>query len=391
METILSETATEFRDELRAWFTANLPEGWLDGACADLDDPTGLTSFRRSWQKRIYDAGLAAIAWPKEYGGRDADLTMQIVFEEERRRFRAPGELNVFGTRMAGPMLIEHGNEQQRARYLRPLLSGEHIWAEGFSEPGAGSDLAGLRTSAREQSDGSFRVNGQKIWTSRAGDADYILLLARTNRDAPKHRGLSAFIVDAKSPGITMRPIRQITGEEDFYEVFYDDVVVPAENMVGERDHGWDIAVKTLLHERLAVSWIFELENLLEVIQEQLTQNPHLRRHTDYKIVDLYSRIYATKLFYLRSVDQQARGGEPSNGGALVKLLTSELAKELARFGMSRNILDELDTDIGRSRPNIPNSWTFEYLDAFRQTIAGGTSEIMRNIVGERSLGLPRS
>lgn len=391
METILSETATEFRDELRAWFTANLPEGWLDGACADLDDPTGLTSFRRSWQKRIYDAGLAAIAWPKEYGGRDADLTMEIVFEEERRRFRAPGELNVFGTRMAGPMLIEHGNEQQRARYLRPLLSGEHIWAEGFSEPGAGSDLAGLRTSAREQSDGSFRVNGQKIWTSRAGDADYILLLARTNRDAPKHRGLSAFIVDAKSPGITMRPIRQITGEEDFYEVFYDDVVVPAENMVGERDHGWDIAVKTLLHERLAVSWIFELENLLEVIQEQLTRNPHLRRHTDYKIVDLYSRIYATKLFYLRSVDQQAREGEPSNGGALVKLLTSELAKELARFGMSRNILDELDTDIGRSRPNIPNSWTFEYLDAFRQTIAGGTSEIMRNIVGERSLGLPRS
>ena len=391
METILSETATEFREELRTWFTANLPDGWLDGGCPDLDDPTRLASFRRSWQKQLFDAGLAAIAWPNEYGGRDADLTMQIVYEEERRRFRAPGELNVFGTRMAGPMLIEHGNVQQRERYLRPLLAGEHIWAEGFSEPNAGSDLAGLRTSAREQPDGSFVVNGQKIWTSRAGDADYILLLARTNRDSPKHRGLSAFIVDAMSPGIDMRPIHQITGEEDFYEVFYDDVVVPAENMVGGRDHGWDIAVKTLLHERLAVSWIFELENLLEVLQEQMARHPEMRKHTDYKIVDLYSRIYATKLFYLRAVDQQAREGRPSNGGALVKLLTSELAKELARLGMSRNILAELDMDIGRARPNIPNTWTFEYLDAFRQTIAGGTSEIMRNIVGERSLGLPRS
>lgn len=390
MDAILSESAIRLRDELREWFTASLPEGWHDGACDHLEDPKALASFRRSWQTKLYDAGLAAIAWPEQYGGRGADLASQVVFEEERRRFRAPGELNVFGTRMAGPMLIQHGSQQQRKTHLRPLLAGTHIWAEGFSEPDAGSDLASLRTSARKAQDGSFVVNGQKIWTSRAGEADYILLLARTNRDAPKHRGISAFIVDAKSPGISMRPITQITGEQDFYEVFYDDVVVPAENLVGMLDHGWEIAVNTLLHERLAVSWIFDLENLLDVLQIQMRLQPALRTHQDYEIVDLFSRVYATKLFYLRAVDEQAVAGEPSNAGALVKLLTSELAQNLVKFGMSRALSEELDIELGRTRPNAPNSWTFEYLDGFRQTIAGGTSEIMRNIVGERGLGLPR-
>ena len=390
MDAVLDESVIRFRNELRDWFSASLPEGWHDGECAYLDDPRALASFHRSWQKKLYDAGLAAIAWPEQYGGRGADLTSQVVFEEERRRFRAPGELNVFATRMAGPMLIEHGSQQQKDKHLRAMLEGTHIWAEGFSEPDAGSDLAALRTTARKGQEGSFVVNGQKVWTSRAGEADFILLLARTNQDVPKHRGISAFIVDAKTPGISMRPITQITGEQDFYEVFYDDVVVPAENLVGMIDHGWEIAVSTLLHERLAVSWIFDLENMLDVLHVDMNRRAAFGTNADYKMADLFARVYATKLFYLRAVDEQSAAGEPSNAGALVKLLTSELAQSVAKFGMSRALFGELDTELGRARPNVPNSWTFEYLDAFRQTIAGGTSEIMRNIVGERGLGLPR-
>jgi alkylation response protein AidB-like acyl-CoA dehydrogenase len=389
MNLIYSEEEQRFRIAVREWLTANLPEGWGTDHFETPAEYRDDDEFLRDWQRRLYEGGWAAVAWPSEYGGRGASLMEQVIFEEERELARAPFEYNVFATRMAGPMLIASGTEEQRQRYLPPMLAGKEAWAEGFSEPSAGSDLAALRTTAVLQDD-EFVINGRKIWTSRAGHADRILLLARTDQAAPKHKGISAFIVDAKSPGIRMEPIRQMTGESEFYEVAYDDVRVPAANLIGELNQGWQIAIRTLAFERMAVAYIFELITRMS----ELTDDLRLRGEHDPVVLDelaqLFTEIHGARLLYYRGVTVQSETGIPGPEGTMAKLLTSELAKRLTAFALEVAGQEGMEARPVRAWGGVRSPWAFEFLAAFRQTIAGGTSEIMRNIIGERALGLPR-
>jgi alkylation response protein AidB-like acyl-CoA dehydrogenase len=235
-----------FRAELRSWLEENLPEGIQGnrGGAARFHGPE-----MRAWSRALYDAGYAGLTWPEEYGGGGAPYTHQAIFLEELARAEAPPHIGVIGIGMAGPTIIAHGTDEQKARYLAPLLSAEEIWCQGFSEPGAGSDLAGVRTSSTLD-DGHFVVNGQKVWSSFAHLADFCILLTRSDPESSRHAGLTYLIVDMHAPGVEVRPLRQITGEAEFNEIFLSDVRVPAENLLGEVGGGWQVAMTTLLHER---------------------------------------------------------------------------------------------------------------------------------------------
>src|SRR5712671_4923736 len=243
----------QFRAEIRRWLAANLTDDLR------IEDPTDervapdreTFERRRDWQRRMFAAGWVGISWPKEYGGRGATLMEQVIYDEECFRARAPVLPGYSGIGMAGPTIIEWGTPAQKQRYLPRILGGDDIWCQGYSEPGAGSDLAGLRTRAEERGD-RFVVNGQKVWTSGAQFADWIYLLVRTDPSAPKHRGISYLLVDMRTPGITIRPLVQITGESDFNEVFYDNVRVPRKNLVGELNQGWQVSIATLMYERVS-------------------------------------------------------------------------------------------------------------------------------------------
>ena len=246
----LSYSAAEeaFREKVRSFLAANLPPGWgTKGYIQPARDAQ--TEFLRAWQHKLYDAGLLGLEWPKEYGGQGASLIEKAIFNEEMAKFRAPYPLNIIGLINAGNTIIVHGTQEQKKRYLPKILSCEEIWCQGFSEPGAGSDLASLRTRAELRGD-EFIVNGQKVWTSDAHIAQMCLLLVRTDPAAPKHRGISCLLVDMKAPGVTVKPLRQMTGEGEFNEVFFEDVAVPRANLLGEINSGWRAAVTTMTHER---------------------------------------------------------------------------------------------------------------------------------------------
>ena len=231
MDFAFSPAEERFRAELRAFRARALPEGWGTPACPPPDTIDGLVRFDRAFQNRLFAAGYAGLSWPKEYGGRAASLIEQIVFMEETARAKAPLPINLAGLTMAGPVLIRHGTDEQKRRFLRPILTSDEVWCQGFSEPGAGSDLAGLRTSAVRDGD-DFVVNGQKVWTSFAHYAQWCMLLVRANPTAAKHKGITFLVVDMKSPGITIRPLEQISGDDAFNELFFDSVRVPRGNNI---------------------------------------------------------------------------------------------------------------------------------------------------------------
>ncbi|MGH2728478.1 MAG: acyl-CoA dehydrogenase family protein, partial [Actinomycetota bacterium] len=237
-----------FRKEIRGWLEANIPQDW-DRSNLSLIPPEDRLEMLKAWQGRLHEGGWAGISWPKEYGGRGATLIEQAIYNQEVARQKAPPPINVIGLGMAGPTIIAHGSHEQKQRFLEPILSAEEIWCQGFSEPGAGSDLGGLRSSAILDGD-SWIINGQKVWTSLAHVAQWCIFLARTDPTAPKHKGITYFLVDMTSPGIEVRPLRQITGSADFNEMFLTDVRVPRESILGEVNDGWRIAMTTLLHER---------------------------------------------------------------------------------------------------------------------------------------------
>src|SRR5512139_1091293 len=237
-----------FRRQVRQWIKANLPARERDAQPVEYDDPKRLQQSK-AWQRKLYEAGYLAIGWPKAYGGREADLVQQTVLNEELLLARAPALIGMMGIQMVGPTLIQFGTEEQRRRYLPKILSAEEIWCQGYSEPGSGSDLASLKTRADLIGD-EFVVNGQKVWTSNAQFADWIFCLVRTDASAPKHRGISYLLIDMKSPGITIRPLIQMTGDPGFNEVFFEDVRVPRQSLIGELNQGWLVANATLLHER---------------------------------------------------------------------------------------------------------------------------------------------
>ncbi len=242
MDLTLTADEQEFRDEVRAWLQDNHPGPEPDGEEAKFE-------FRRAWQRKLHDGGWAGISWPNEYGGRGASLIESAIFSEEMVRAKAPSPANVLGLVMGGPVVIAHGTEDQKERFLEPILSGEEIWCQGFSEPESGSDLASLKTRA-VQENGGWRVSGQKVWTTYAHEAKWCMLLARSEPDAPKHKGLTYFICDMEQDEIEVRPLRQITGEAEFNEIFLEGAQVPEENVVGGEGNGWNVAITTLMHER---------------------------------------------------------------------------------------------------------------------------------------------
>jgi alkylation response protein AidB-like acyl-CoA dehydrogenase len=374
-----------FRTELREWLEANLPEGLRGhrGGSARFDDPA-----MREWSRALYDAGYIGLTWPEEYGGAGAPYTDQAIFLEELARAEAPPHIGVIGLGMAGPTIMAHGTEEQKARYLPPLLSAEEIWCQGFSEPEAGSDLAGVRTSAHLE-DGHFVVNGQKVWSSFAHLADWCIMLTRSDPDSTRHAGLTYLIVDMHAPGVEVRPLRQLTGESEFNEIFFTDVRVPAENILGEVGGGWQVAMTTLLHERGTLG--FALQAALEVQVRKLIALARDRGADQLqrdRIAREWMEMQALRFTNYRSLSALMKTGMPGPEGSISKLVWSEANQRVTKLA-----LELLGPDAALGEQNAPYGgfWQYQQLRSRGNTIEAGTSEILRNIVAERVLGLPKS
>jgi alkylation response protein AidB-like acyl-CoA dehydrogenase len=358
-----------FRAEVRGWLDEHNPG--LDGL-PDVD-------AKRAWSRKIYDAGYAGLTWPEEYGGRGASYSHQAIVLEEWARAQAPQHLGVIGLGMAGPTIIVHGTDEQKQRYLANILSAEEIWCQGFSEPGAGSDLAGVRASA-ERRVGHFVVNGQKVWSSYAHIADWCLLLTRSDPESERHAGLTYMLVDMHSPGVEVRPLRQITGDAEFNEIFFENVEVPFENLLGEVGDGWAVAMTTLLHERgtlgFALTGVLEVSvgKLLELAKERQLEDSRLRD----KVAQEWIELQALKLTNYRALTKLVDTGIPGPEGSVSKLHFSEQNQRLTKLAL----------EIADGEAN--GWWRHQQLRSRGNTIEAGTSEILRNIIAERVLGLPR-
>jgi alkylation response protein AidB-like acyl-CoA dehydrogenase len=379
-----------FRDEVRQWLRDHLPPGWFERPDPRPRDHEKAVELRRWWQRELYDGGWAGLAWPQEYGGRGASLVEQVIFNEEAAKARAPEPINVIGLYMAGPTIIAWGTPEQKARYLDPLLSGEEIWCQGFSEPGAGSDLGSLRTRAVRDGD-TYIVNGQKVWTSYGHLAAFCILLTRTDTDAPKHAGLTYVIADMHDPGVEVRPLVQITGDPEFNEVFFTDARVPVENRLGEEGDGWKVAMTTLLHERGTLSFNLQvgarmtLDALVELARKLgRADDPAVRE----RLAGFQLEVEGMRITNLRALSKLLAGLPGPEGSA------SKLVWEHAQQGMTAYAMELLGTagqvvdgpggvDDGR--------WQYGYLRGRGHTIEAGTTEILKNILAERVLGLPRS
>jgi alkylation response protein AidB-like acyl-CoA dehydrogenase len=384
-----------FRQQVRTWLEEHLPRDYDPDEYFSTPDVDKKVEIALAWQKKLYQGGWAGLNWPKEYGGRGATVIEQHIFNQELGRARAPmAAINFIGVAMVGPTIIHWGTEEQKKRYLPKILSSEEIWCQGFSEPGAGSDLAALSTYAEERED-HYVVNGQKTWTSLAHYSDLMYLLARTNKDVKKHKGLSAFAVDMKSPGITVRPLVQLTGESDFNEVFFEDVIVPKENRIGPQDQGWDVAITTLMYERAGMGAGMEFEHVLNQLLSlaakvqrggvSASQDPWVRQ----RIAQFIIEWNAVKYTDLRALSKQVRGEPPGWEGSICKLGSSYMHLRLTSFAT------ELLGPYGQLTRDCPHSvdqgaWIKQALSARAFTIGGGTSEIQRSILATRALGLPR-
>jgi len=354
-------------------------------------------ALQRWWEDKLRDAGFAGLHWPKEYGGRGATLMEQVIFQEELARFNAPPlMLNFVGVNLAGPTLMHHGTEAQKQQHLPRILAMEEIWCQGFSEPNAGSDLAGLRTRAVLDGD-TFVINGQKVWTSFAHFADWCLLVCRTDPRVAKHKGLSYLLVDMHSPGIEVRPLRQITGDSEFNEVFFTDVRVPRENLVGELNQGWTIALTTLAHERGTAFLATQIRHRRNV--EQLAaaaretscdggvaaDDPVMRQ----RIAQAYIDCEVARYMGLRSLTTVLRTGMPGPDGSMAKLFHSEAERRFQRLAVDLGGVASL---LGENDPGVFDMGKHDerFLTTFALTIAAGTTQIQKNILAERVLGLPK-
>jgi alkylation response protein AidB-like acyl-CoA dehydrogenase len=372
----LSPSEQEFRDGLRAWLDENHPG----------EEPTGdeaAFEFRKAWQLELHDAGYAGLSWPKEYGGRGATLIEQAIFGEEMARAKAPPTANVLGLVMGGPVVIAHGTDEQKDRYLQKILTGEEIWCQGFSEPDAGSDLAALKTRA-VKSNGDWVVTGQKVWTTYAHQAKWCMLVARTDQGAPKHQGLTYFLMDMEQDAVQVRPLRQITGEAEFNELFIEEARIPDENVVGGVGNGWTVAITTLMHERAglgaasAASVRIALGQLIELARERgVDEDPLIRQ----RIAQLYMEAEALRLTAWRGLTQIMKTGVPGPEGSLPKWQWSDTNQKLSELAVEIQGEDGLDRE---------SDWTYRFLRSRANSIEGGTTEILKNIIAERVLGLPK-
>ncbi len=383
----------EFRRELRAWLEANPLNGYDPGTFLHLEQDARF-ALQLAWQRQLHRAGWVGIHWPKLYGGRGATVMEQTIYREEMVRARRPEVANFMGIRIAGPTLIHWGTEAQKKRYIPTILNGEEIWCQGYSEPGAGSDIAALQTRAVEEDD-DFIINGQKVWTSYAQYARFCLLLARTDPTAPKHKGISCFIVDMQTPGITIRPLQQINGDAEFNEVFFDNVRVPRTNLIGDKNQGWQVAMTTLLFERVTFDVLSPLEEVIqqlvdvvkkgEIATSLLGDDSAVRQ----QVARFYTELQAIKYSSLRQLSRQLRGEPPGPESSLVKLAASELNLRVVQFATA--LLGPASQVESQREQGIDGGyWLHCALSTHLYTIAGGTSEIQRNILSERVLGLPK-
>jgi alkylation response protein AidB-like acyl-CoA dehydrogenase len=367
----------EYRAKVRAWLEDHRQE-----APARRGDDDETVALRRRWQRRLAEGGLAAVTWPAEYGGAGLGPLHQVVVNQEIGRAGVPGIFDVIGVGMLGPTLIAHGSEDQKQRHLGPMLTADEVWCQLFSEPAAGSDLAGVQTRAVRQPDGSWRLSGQKVWTTNAQHAAFGLLLARTNADVPKHKGLTMFVVPMDAEGVTIRPLRQISGEAHFNEVFLDDVALAAGSEVGPVDGGWGVGMTTLMFERVAIGlggegfgWRADRFAHALLADEAATRDPETR----HRFGEIAAEFLALRFTGYRMLTSLQRGQVPGAEGALAKVTTIRAAiaagdlicDVLGPDGLSDERFGELVSDM----PGLKS--------------AGGTEEILRNMVGERVLGLP--
>ena len=378
MDLTFSERELAFRDAVRTWLEDNHPGDEPEG------DEDARFAWRRDFQRRLADAGYAAVHWPPEYGGRGATLTESAIFFEELARSGAPLPANVLGLLLAGPTIMAWGSEEQKERFLAPILSAEEIWCQGFSEPDAGSDLAGLKTRAVRDGD-DWLVTGQKVWTSGAQYSKWCMLLARTDGDAPRHRGLTYMLMDMEQPGVQVVPLRQITGEPEFNELFLEGARVPHENVLGGAGNGWKVALTTLMSERagLALSLQVRLRQLLDRLLEQagdegLLADPLVAD----RLGDLHLRAEVLRLTAYRGLTATEKYGQPGPEGSLTKWMWSDANQALTQLAA--------DT-LGPRALAAGDPWAHELLRARGNSIEGGTTEVLKNIVAERVLGLPKA
>ena len=395
MDFSFSAAELAFADEARSWLEANLPAAWRRDHCwTRVEDPMWI-EVARDWQRMLAEGGWAAISWPRSEGGRGATVVERWFFDLALDELGAPRPPAQSYVDLIGPAMLQHGSEAQRTRFLRPMVNGTELWCQGFSEPGAGSDLAGLRTRADKRGD-EYVVNGQKVWTSHADIADWCFLLCRTEPDLPKHKGISLLLVDMKSPGIHVQPLRQMTDDAEFCEVFFEDVRVPAANLVGAPGAGWGIAMGIVQHER-GPMWTFVFQRKIRRSLTQLLQlakeHPSTRHlltdpATRQRLAQAHIEVEILRLQGYRSLTNLLRTGHPGNESSMEKVLGSETDQRLQELAMSLfgpyGALREGALSLGDG--TIPR----QFLYARSETIMGGTSEIQRNVIAQRILGLPR-
>jgi len=384
-----------FRLELRAWLRAHLPPGWGTPGYEYPKTYEAWAAVRRQWDRTLFAGGYAGLSWPREYGGRGATLIEQVIYFEEIARARAPEELNRAAKLLLGPTIIHHGTEAQKQRFLPRILSGDDIWCQGFSEPNAGSDLASLSTRAVRDGD-TLVVNGQKVWTSFATVADWIFMLVRTDPAAPKHKGITFLLADMRTPGITVRPIVQITGSGEFCETFFDNVRVPVANVLGAVNEGWQVTTTALTHERGTLAFHrhamirVELDELIDlagrlrrggrpVIEEPLIRD---------RLVQCDSELEMLRWTLYRNLTRQRDGVPAGAEGSIVKLYWSELYQRITELAL--DVLGPASQIAGGALAEEGGRWPFRFLKSRGDSIHSGTNQIQRNIIAERLLGLPR-
>ena len=379
MDLTYSASESAFRDELRDWLEHNPP-----GAEPEHGDEDAHYAYRRDWQRRLADGGWAGVHWPVEYGGRGSTMTESAIFFEELGRSGAPLPANVLGLLLAGPTIMFWGSDEQKERYLQPILTAEEIWCQGFSEPEAGSDLAALKTRAVRDGD-DWLVTGQKVWTSGAQYSKWCMLVARTDPEAAKHKGLSYFLMDMEQEGVQIRPLKQITGEAEFNELFMEEVRIPHENLLGGEGNGWKVALTTLMNERSGLGFFLQirLRQLLDKLIDEAAGRGLLEdQQIADRIGDLHVKTEVLRLNGLRGLTAIEKYGQPGPEGSLSKLMWSQTNQELVQLAVDI---------VGPQALTAGSPWAYELLRARGNSIEGGTTEILQNIVAERVLGLPKN
>ena len=400
MDLSLPREEAAFQREVRTWLRRNLPKRSRSEEPAEYGDPKRVLALK-AWQRKLYDAGYLAMGWPREYGGqasaegdRAGLLLRQTIVNEEMVRARAPSIIGMMGIQMVGPTLMQYGRDDQKRRFLEKILKAEEIWCQGYSEPGSGSDLASLKTRAELVGD-VFVVNGQKVWTSNAQLADWMFCLVRTDPSAPKHKGISYLLIDMRTEGITVRPLVQMTGDKGFNEVFFEDVKVPRENLVGELNQGWLVANATLAHERNMLGSTTRTQQMFQGLLHlartrsrggrPAAEDPVVRQ----RLVDLEISVESMKYHAYRQLTDALHGRSSGIAASVNKLVSTELNHAIC--AMALEVLGSYGPLDRKSRHVADRGiWPYEFMFTLGLVIGGGTSQIQKNIIAERGLGLPK-